>query len=164
MAGPFTTPVSFSVPFESEPERNNGFVSKNAQEAIEEALGQAIANDRFLVLSYYNGNANTGRFTEFFPGIDCDDAPLIFTTESRVVQITCATTSNNSNATIGFYDQANDPTYSTPLYTLDMNNQKEKIDDGGLLFTIPDGGRLVVKVDSASIQKPHLQIVFSSTI
>ena len=45
MAGPFTTPVAESVPFLSEPDRDNGFSSKNAQDAIEEALALAVSND-----------------------------------------------------------------------------------------------------------------------
>lgn len=162
------TQSSFQTPFESEPERSNGFFSKNAQEAIEEALALAISNDRFLILCAYNGNANAGRVLEFYDGIDSQDAPLVFgSTATKVLSIISSTTANNSNATIDFYDLNSDPTLSTPLYTLDMNGQKRKIDIGSVLtplFTVPANGLLVVRVASSSIQKPHMQIVFSSSI
>lgn len=162
------TQTSFQTPFESEPERSNGFSSKNAQEAIEEALSLAIANDRFLILSQYNGNANTGRLLEFFVGIDSEDAPLVFGDNvANVISIVSATTGNSSNATLGFYDINTDPTFTTPLYTLDMNGQKTKEDMGTPLlplFSVPANALLAVRVDSSSIQKPHLQIVFSSSI
>ena len=167
MAGPFTTPVAFSTPFLSEPDRSNGFTSKNVQEAIEEALSLAIANDRFKILCQYNGNANNGRLLEFFSGIDSDDAPFHFNANTNVIDITCSTTGVNSISTIGFYNKSVDPTYISPLYILDMNGQKTKEDIGTALaplFLIPIGGELVVRVDSASIQKPHMQITFSSAI
>lgn len=165
MAGPFTTPVARSTPFLSEPERNNGFVSKNVQEAIEEALALAISNDRYLVLADYNGNANTGRILEFYPGIDSDDAPLHFNGATIITSIISSTTSNGSNATIGFYDKFADPGLTTPLYTLDMNGQKTveiTVPTTTPLFSIPGTGELVIKVDSSSIQKPHMQVIFSS--
>lgn len=166
MGGFATTQVAFSTPFESEPERPNGFQSKNVQEAIEEALALAIANDRFLVLAQYNGNANTGRLLEFFSGIDSGDAPLVLGVVAvNVVNIVSTTTANSSNATIGFYNLNVDPGLINPIYTLDMNGQKSKIDAGTAvapLFMVPANALLVVKVDSSSIQKPHMQIVFSS--
>lgn len=165
MAGPFTAPVAFSTPFESEPDRSNGFVSKNVQEAIEEALSLAIANDRYLVLCQYNGNGNVGRLLEFYSGIDSEAAPLHFNGDSVVTSLICSTTSTLSNANIGFYDKFNDPTLSTPLYTLDMNGQKFVeivVPTISPLFYIPSNGELLIKVDSGSIQKPHMQIIFSS--
>ena len=166
MPAPFTTPVAFSVPFESEPERNNGFMSKNVQEAIEEALAQAIANDRFIILAQYNGNAGNGRVLEFFIGIDSEDAPLVIGAQDvEVLAIACSTTANSSNADVSFYDLVADPGLTTPLYTLDMAGQKDKIDLGApALFQIPGGGQLTVAVSAGNIQKPHLYIVLSSTL
>ena len=167
MPGPFTTPVAFSTPFLSEPDRSNGFTSKNVQEAIEEALALAIANDRYKLLAQYNGNANAGRVLEWYNGIDSDDAPLHFNTETIVTSIISSTTSGGSNATIGFYDKFNDPGLATPLYTLDMNGQKTvdiTVPTTTPLFTIPNNGELLIKVDSSSIQKPHMQVVFSTAL
>lgn len=167
MAGPFTTPVARSTPFLSEPERSNGFTSKNVQEAIEEALTLAISNDRYLVLAQYNGNAITNRLLEFYSGIDSEDAPLHFNGATIVTSLICSTTANGgSNATIGFYDKFADPTFTTPLYTLDMNGQTTveiTVPTATPLFSIPSTGELVIKVDSNSIQKPHMQVIFSSS-
>lgn len=168
MPAPFTTPVSFSVPFESEPERNNGFNSKNAQEAIEEALALAISNDRFLVLAQYNGNAGNGRVLEFFEGIDSEDAPIFFDAGTNVISISVATTSGGSSGSFEFFDPINDPGLNTPLYTLSMGGNQRQTDTGTAilpLFSIPVGGALtVVKQGGGSVQKPHMQIVFSSSL
>lgn len=167
MAGPFTTPVAKSVPFESEPERSNGFTSKDVQEAIEEALYLAISNDRYLVLCEYNGNGNNGRLLEFYPGIDSFEAPLHFNGDTIITSIICSTTANNSNASMEFFDKNADPNLLTPLYTFSMSNQKtvEIIGSATLpLFNIPSTGELVVRVASGSIQKPHMQIIFSSNV
>ena len=62
------TQLAVQTPFE--PNRNpqwggsagpSGIVSIDVQSAIEEVKAQAFANDRFLVLPNYGGNANTGR-------------------------------------------------------------------------------------------------------
>lgn len=162
------TQPAFETPFESVPERSNGFVSKNVQEAIEEALALAVANDRFLVLAQYNGNANNGRLLEFYSGIDSGDAPIVFgNVNTNIINIVSSTTDVSSNATIGFYNSAVDPLLLIPIYTLSMNNLKRKTDAGSPiapLFSLPPNALLTVKVDSNSIQKPQLQIVFSSSI
>jgi len=174
MGGFSTTNVCFSTPFESEPERLNGFVSKNAQDAIEEALALAIQNDRFLILSQYNGNANTGRVLEIYQGIDSQEAPIYFGAGgASIIAITSSTTSNNSSALISFHNVKADPLLLMPLYILNMNNQKTKQDIGFLgspgnpaipLFSMPANSALAIKVLSGNIQKPHIQIVFSSKL
>lgn len=161
------TQFAFQTPFESEPERSNGFTSKNVQEAIEEALALAIANDRFPVLAKYNGNGNPGRLLEFYNGIDSGDAPYFFDAGANSLQIVGSTTAPSSNAMVNFYDVVNDPTMATPLYTFDYNGNKRVIDNGTIavpLFTVPAGGALAIEVDSDSVNKPHFQMIFSSTI
>jgi hypothetical protein len=168
MAGPFTTPVAKSVPFESEPERSNGFSSKDVQEAIEEALALAVSNDRYLIFCQYNGNAGNGRFLEFFEGIDSSVAPVFFNAGTNVLEITVATTAVSSSGRFQFYDVINDPGFTTPLYTLNMQGNKRKTDIGTVsipLFTIPANGALaIVKQGGGSVQKPHMQLILSSSI
>ena len=167
MAGPFTTPVAFSTPFLSEPDRSNGFTSKNVQEAIEEALERAISNDRFLLLSQYGGQANNGRVLEIFAGLDSEEAPVNFDSSAKILTITCSTTSNNSNAELGLFDVIADPGLATPLYTFNMDGNKTKTDLGTALSPLavfPAGGALTIAVVSGSIQKPHMQITFSSAL
>ena len=168
MAGPFTYPVAISTPFESEPDRPNGFQSKNVQEAIEDALALATSNDRYLVLAEYGGNANNGRVLEIFPGIDSDEAPVFFNSGTNVLEITVATTSNGSNGSFEFFDKTNDPGLATPLYTLTMDGTQRKTDIGSVavpLFALPVGGALtIVKQGGGSVLKPHMQLIFSSEL
>lgn len=164
MSGPFTTPVCQSTPFLSEPERNNGFQSKNAQEAIEEALALAISNDVFLSLAQYNGNANTGRHLEWFVGIDSEDAPLYFPKGTNVITIVAAATSV-SNGVLGFFD--NNVSSTIPLYTVDYNGNRRVVLEGTALaplFQVQSQGELEVRVVSGAITKPHIQMVFSSSL
>lgn len=164
------TQQAIQTPFE--PLRNPGFgggpspfVSTDVQNAIEEALVQAVSNDRFLVLTEYNGNANVGRYLEFFSGINSEDAPLFNLNITKVIGIVCATTSVSSDASIGFFDLNVSDT--VPLYTLTMDNLKRKIDSGSPsipLFSIPTNGELGIRVTLNSINKPHCYIVFSSAI
>jgi len=165
MAGPFTTPVAFSTPFLSEPERSNGFVSKNVQEAIEECLALALANDRFLVLAKYNGKANIGRHLEFYSRISSDDAPLYMNGGANILAIIGATTAANATCKIGFFDK--NVSETVPLYEIEFSNEKKVEYLGSVLvplFTIDASGELVVRVTSGSINKPHLQVTFSSNV
>jgi hypothetical protein len=65
------TQDAFGTPFQ--PNRTPGYggvpseiESLTVQEAIEEVKQDAINNDRFILLASYNGNANSGRYLEFF--------------------------------------------------------------------------------------------------
>lgn len=157
------TQSAFATPFESEPERANGYTSKNVQEAIEETLALAIANDRITILPFYNGNANTGRYLEIFPGIDTSLAPFDINTTLKCLFISARTTAANATCTIGFYDL----TGPTLLYTLTFTAQKQVVVQGTTLlplFTLPSTGELAIKIDSGSINRPHLIVGLSSTI
>jgi len=157
------TQVAFQTPFESNPERVNGFASKNVQEAIEETLALAVANDRFVILPAYNGNANTGRYLEIWPGIDSLSAPISLGTAVKCLYINAHTVSANATCTIGFYNTAT----NTLLYTTTMVAQKEVINIGTPLvplFTLPTAGSLGIKIDSGSINKPYLLIALSATL
>jgi hypothetical protein len=162
MAGPFTFPVAAAVPFDGT-ETTDGtpvtppFVSTNTRDAIIEAVTKAGEESRSLLLSQYNGNANTGRYLEFFVGISSSDAPLYTDAGFDVYAITSATTGSSSNAEIGFFDLTVSST--VPIYTLTMDNLKRKIVSNGPIFTVGAGGEFAIKVTNNSIQKPHLQLV-----
>jgi len=165
MAGPFTTPVAESVPFLSEPDRDNGFSSKNAQDAIEEALALAVSNDVFLVLSQYNGNANVGRHLEFYVGIDSEEAPLVFPRGSNVIAVIARTAATSAICTIGFFD--NQISGTVPIYEVIFNGEKQVELIGTALsplFSIQSGANIEIRITSGAISKPHMQIVFSSSL
>src|SRR5689334_22048079 len=127
MPGPFTFPVAQAIPFE--PNRNPGYggvpselESQNVQDAIEEAKQDALNNDRFLILPNYGGNANTGRYLEFFPGQASDVSPLYFSAAARILSVTCQTTAANATCNIGIFDL--NVSSVTPIYTIVMTAQK----------------------------------------
>jgi hypothetical protein len=162
MAGPFTFPVAAAVPFDGT-EKTDGtpvvppLVSTNTRDAIFEAIENAAEASRSLLLSQYNGNANTGRYLEFFIGIASNDAPLYTDAGFNIFSITAATTATNSNAVIGFFDLTVSDT--VPVYTVDMGGNKRVIESNGPLFSIAANGEFAIKITSNSIQKPHVQLV-----
>jgi hypothetical protein len=162
MAGPFTFPVAAAVPFDGT-ETTSGipvsppFVSTNVRDAIIEAVTKAGEESRSLLLSQYNGNANVGRYLEFFVGISSFDAPLYADAGFDVYAITAATTGTSSNAEIGFFDL--NVSTTIPLYTLNMSGLKRKIESGNPIFSISSSGEFAIRITNNSIQKPHLQLV-----
>lgn len=158
------TQSAFQVPFASEPERSNGYSSKTTQEAIEETLALAVANDRLTLLPFYGGNAGVGRYLEIYSGIDMSEAPFGIAVASKALFLKARTTAANATCTIGFYDIT--PVTPTLLYTLTMTAEKSKTESGTALvpiFTLPAGGQLAIKIDSGSINKPHLILAMSAT-
>ena len=165
MSGPFTYPVAFSIPFENEPERSNGFISDNVQEAIEEGLALAISNDVFLALMNYNGNANVGRHLEFYPGINSNDAPLHLSKGSNVISLIARTTAAVATCKIGFFDKS--VSVIIPVYEIEFINKKTVILEGSALnpvFDFAAHSDVLVKITEGSINTPHVQMVFSSAL
>jgi hypothetical protein len=167
MPAPFTTPVAISVPFE--PNRNpsangtsgaSGLVSTDVQNAIEEAKADALANDRFLLLPNYGGNANSGRYLEIFPNQSSLDSPIFSPTGMNILSVVLQTTSNNSTCNVGIFDLSISSV--VPVYTIVMTAQKRVSYVGTPLATLGANCLLAVQVISGSINQPTLQIFFSS--
>lgn len=158
------TQSALQTPFASDPDRINGYTSKDVQNAIEETLALAISNDRFVILPSYNGNANTGRYLEIWPGIDSFTGPLSVGVAAKCLRLVLRS-SASTTATLGFYDI--NPVTPTLLYTQTITAATEKIDVGTAvspLFTIPATGKLAMKIDSGAINKPTLLIALSSSL
>lgn len=156
MAGPFTFPVARAVPFDNTG-TNPPFVSENVRDAIIESIQIAATQSRSLLLSQYNGNANVGRYLEFFVGIDSLSAPIRTDIDFSIFSIVSSTTAVDSNAIIGFFDL--NVSATIPLYTLNMNNLKTVFVSAVPLFTIPANGKFAIRVTSGSIAKPHIQLI-----
>jgi len=168
MGAPFTYPVSIALPFE--PNRSpifdgspgpSGIMSENAQDAIEEALALAIANDRFPLLFAYNGNANTGRYLEFFNNIDSNIAPIYLSAAVKCLTIVGQTTAVNSNAKVGFFRDG------ILLYEFDFANNKRVIVTGTVfvpIFSFAGLAELSIRVTSGSVNRPHFYAFFSTNI
>ncbi len=169
MSGPFTSPVAQSVPFE--PDRNpqyngnpgpSGISSLNVQDAIEEAKADALANDRFVLLTSYGGNANSGRYTEWYAGSAGDVSPILLSAPARLLNITCQTTAANSNATIGVFDL--NVSSSIPIYSFDMGgNKRVEFIGAPSLANFTAGALVAIRVITGSINTPTMQVTFSAS-
>jgi hypothetical protein len=170
MSGPFTSPVAIAIPFE--PDRNpqyggttgpSGILSINVQDAIEEAKADALANDRFLLLIQYGGNANSGRYLEWYTSQSSLNSPVFFSSGARLLNVTCQTTSATATCTIGIFD-INVSTV-TPVYSFSMTAQKRVIFTGApTLGTFAPNALIAIRVTSGSINTPQIQVTFSATV
>jgi hypothetical protein len=130
-------------------------VSTNTEAAIKEIATNVGTSSRAFTFASYGGNANTGRFLEFFPSIDSDLAPLYSPVALKALTIVSRSTAS-STCTIGFYDN------TTLLYTLTHTASTQVVVTGtpsSPIFTLPINGSLKIKVASGSITKPHLYFV-----
>ena len=153
-----------------EPGRNPGygglpqpFVSTETQSAIEEALDRAISNDRFLVLPNYGGNANVGRYLEFFPGQASNVSPLFLAAPAKILNIVLQTTAANATVNVGVFDL--NVSSVTPIYTIVMSAVKRVSYIGtptSPLGATAANALLALRVTSGSINAPTCQLVFSS--
>lgn len=169
MPAPFTTPVALSVPFE--PNRNpqwdgvtgpSGIQSQNVQDAIEEAKADALANDRFVVLTHYGGNANVGRYTEWYPAEGSDTSPIFLAAAANLLNVTCQTTAATATCTLGIFDL--NVSSVTPVYSFSMTAQKRVSFVGApILATFAAGALVAIRVTAGSINTPELQVTFSAS-
>lgn len=166
MSGPFTYPVAQAIPFE--PNRNPGYggvpsdlESENVQDAIEEAKQDAIANDRFLILGFYGGSANTGRYLEFFSSTSSDVSPIFIAVTSRLLSATFQTRAAKATCTIGFFDL--NVSSVTPVYSLSLNNAKRAQAVGTPLAVFQAGALIAIRVTAGSINTPTLQFTLSAS-
>lgn len=147
--------VARSVPFDNS---TNGFAATEVQSAIEEVSASSFAASKAFTFASYNGNANSGRYLEFFNGIDSSVAPIRVIGALNVVTIVARSTST-STCTIEYYDIA--PVTPTLLYTQTFTAASEVVSIGSTsvpLFTVPANGKLAIKIGSGSITKPHLYL------
>lgn len=167
MAGPFTSPVAVSIPFE--PNRNPGqggvasdISSTNVQDAIEEVKQDALANDRFLLLPNYGGNANTGRYLEFFPNQSSDGSPVYFSASARILSVTLQTVAASATCSVGIFDL--NVSSVTPIYTIVMTAQKRVQYIGSpTLATLAANSLVAMRVISGSINTPTCQLTLSAS-
>ena len=170
MPGPFTTPVALSTPFE--PLRNPGFgglpqtfTSTDVQNAIEEAFALAVANDRFLVLAHYGGNAGVGRYLEFYPNEASDVGPITLVSATKIISFSMQTSAATATCNVGIFNLA--VSSVVPIYTLVMTAQKRVTYSGTALVplaTAPANSILAMRVTSGSINTPESQLTFTSSV
>lgn len=153
------SPHSDEIPFD--PGATN-LTETTSGEAIRELYFLTGDSSKGYTFAQYGGNAISGRFLEFFSGINSDDAPLYSPTAIDVTTIVAATTSTSATCTIEFLNI--EPVTPVVLYTLTFTAEKRVDISGSPLFTLPIDGELAVKVGSGSIVKPHLYFIVKGSI
>ena len=162
------TQEALDTPFE--PNRNpqydgnvgpSGISSKTVQDAIEEAKADALANDRFLVIGHYGGNANVGRYLEFFPNTGSDVGPIYLISANSILSVTMQTTSATATCTVGFFDL--NVSSITPVYSISFAGVKRVSAVGSPLATILAGALLACRITAGSINTPILQLTLSAS-
>lgn len=152
------------------PNRNPGFggiasdiESIDVQNAIEEVKQDALSNDRFLLLASYNGNANTGRYLEFFPNIDSLVAPILLTAPSKCLSLVIASSAIHT-ASIGFFDL--NISSVTPIYTANFVAQQRAVftgSPGSPLFVTGTNCLLAIRITANSVNRPHVYFSLSAS-
>lgn len=140
-----------------------GIESDNTFDAIIEAKNDALNNDRFLLLCAYNGNANTGRYLEFFPGIDSSIAPILLSAPSKCLSLVIASTATHT-ASIGFFNLT--VSSVTPVYTANFVAQQRAVFIGTPdipLFSLPTNALLAVRITANSVNRPHVYFSLSAS-
>lgn len=159
------TQDAYDTPFDNTNELaiNAGIESDNVFDAIIEAKNDALNNDRFLLLCSYNGNANTGRYLEFFNGIDSNNAPILLTASSKCLSIVIASTAIHT-ASIGFFNL--NVSSVTPVYTASFVAQQRAVFIGTPtlpLFSLPANALLALRITSSSVNRPHVYFSLSAS-
>jgi hypothetical protein len=93
------TQFSGNVPFDNS---TNGFVSTNAQSAIEEVKNYNENIARFVVMSGFDGNANTGRWLEITKSVPSNGTPFVFPKNAYLTEFSYACT-DSTTVTFGVY-------------------------------------------------------------
>jgi len=159
MSGPFTSQVAWSVPFDTTTTLGAQINKPDVQEAIESIYTLLTSSSRAFLLFSYGGNANTGRYLEWFPALDTSVAPMVVVGALSVYQIVARTTSSSATGSIGFYNIT--PTTPVLLYTLTYTAQKQVSVVSyppNPIFVLPANGSLAIRVTSGSINGPNLYI------
>lgn len=149
----YLSPVAKAVPYDNSV---SGLAATDVKGAIDELKTLVLSSSKAFTFGQYNGNANAGRYLEFFSGISSEEAPIVVIGPLNVLTIIARTTGVNATCTLGFYDIT--PVTPVLLYTVTFSAVKQvvlsAVSPG--LFTLPAAGALAIKVDSGSIAKPHL--------
>jgi len=121
----------------------------NGEWIVEQSTSSALSSTSFL--TYYGGNANTGRILQYVPGEDTDDAPYLVVGNSAIVALSLGATSL-STGTCSVYLSTD---LVNPITSIALTNQDAN-STTGLYVQVNNEDELVVKVSAGTILKPYL--------
>lgn len=111
--------------------------------------------DRYAILAFYNGNANTGRVLEVTPNQDSEDQPLLIPEDSFIRTITVQSTANiDAGKKIGFFESAD---LVTPIFevTIPFGGAQDHQFDVSEFFS--KGDKVSLRITDGSINKPAVR-------
>jgi len=146
MAGPFTTPVAESVPFEAE--RNPDFnglpgplVAENVQDAIEEVYNLSPGNARFTITLTHNGAVSNNTFIGYLNTIPGNNSPVILAIDCQLNEFTFTNNRSGADYTLEFRKNS---TTATPFLTVSKTNT-QFFAEQGIAENFNSGDQVYVK-------------------
>jgi len=118
----YVTPVAFSVPFETEPDRSNNFPAEydNAQLAIEYAKQNAEGFPRAGIPLIYNGTLSNNDYISYSnltPSV-----PIPWAVKTKIKEVTWSNKSGRSNRSFNLEIYKLIGTTQTLVYTLSVSH------------------------------------------
>jgi hypothetical protein len=130
--------TAFNLRFLAEPERPNGFVSNNVQEAIEEARS-AIEGKLSALPTYLNNGLTSNKWLKLDGSMGSSDIlPAITSYDSKLAGITYVNTNDGSNVDIEFYKNGILP--ANLLFTWQIRNKRHAFKTNGLTAVLLSKG------------------------
>lgn len=128
---------AFNQRFLSEPERNNGLLSKNTQEAIEEAKA-AIEGKVSVLPTFLNNGLTKNKWLSLDGAMESsDDLPAITAYDARLASVTYINDKDDTDTDIEFYRNG------VWVYTWEVRNKKSAWKTNGLSdITFTKGDRI----------------------
>jgi hypothetical protein len=139
--------VSRSTPFDNS---TNGFVSTNAQEAIEEVKSALESQTRFAITCGFDGTASSGRYLEFSSNVDSNQSGLTLPRNAIIKELSFAI---NTAGTVTFTVYSYNGTSETSLTSLSVTSGRTA-SVNGLNISVASGLELRVKCTSGSGSRP----------
>lgn len=128
MSGFSTSSSSWSTPFDSEPDRPNGFTSENVQDAIEEAKATAPGLlARFTISLLHNGTVGNNTFFGYNELINGSATPVILPIKCIFSEFTFSNNKANADYTLEFRRNI---TTGPPFLSVSKVNTKFFFEDG----------------------------------
>lgn len=114
---------AFHIRFEAEPERSNGFASKNVQEAIEEAKSGNRVEGRTYQIEFFNNGNTANKWLFHVPTNEAtDQLPYVTAWDIDIFGILYTNKNTPTDCDVEFYVNGTNP--PAKVYTLEVRNYK----------------------------------------
>lgn len=109
------------------------------------------------VVCSYSGQANVGRYLEFFPANSSDTSPFVIVTDSLLIGLSISSVAA-ATGTVSLYIL---PNTTTPIASVSLTGTTTNYVTN-LSFSIPAGSQLAAKVTAGSFNKPGIALYLTS--